>query len=81
MAANSPHEVCDGTIHSVQFFDSVLTAEQIAAIKYNNLTTGINEYEAADAKEDIIFDLQGRHLNEITQNGIYIVNGNKILVK
>ena len=82
MAANSPHEVCDGTIHSVQFFDRVLTDEQIASIRYNNLTTTcIKDFEATENKENIIFDLQGRRIEKITQGGIYIVNGNKIIVK
>ena len=30
---------------------------------------------------DTIYDLQGRRINEITKPGIYIVNGNKVLVK
>ena len=82
MAANNPIEFCDGTIHSVQFFDRVLTGEQIASIKYTSLTsTSIKEFEAAESKENTIFDLQGRRLEKITQGGIYIVNGNKIIVK
>ena len=82
MAANNPIELCDGTIHSVQFFDRVLTGEQIASIKYTNLTsTCIKEFEATESKENTIFDLQGRRLEKITQGGIYIVNGNKIIVK
>ncbi|MBQ8271317.1 MAG: hypothetical protein IJZ22_08990 [Bacteroidaceae bacterium] len=51
-------------------------------------TTGIEDIEddyrheeaAAEGVEGI-FDLQGRRLNEITEPGIYIVNGEKVLVK
>ena len=82
MVANAPFELCDGTIHSVQFFDSVLTLEQIAAIKYNGLIhTGIEEYKIAESKEKEIYDLQGRRLNRITKAGIYIVDGKQLLVK
>lgn len=50
-------------------------------------TTGI--YNIADEKYrnengsvvEGIFDLQGRKLNEITQPGIYIVNGKKVIIK
>ena len=81
MAANNPYELCDGTVHSVQFFDTVLTQKQIAAINYANLVhTGIKANEAGVAEESI-YDLQGRRLNKISQAGIYIVNGKQQFVK
>ena len=81
MAANKPYELCDGTVHSVQFFDTVLTQKQIAAINYANLVhTGIKANEAGIAEESI-YDLQGRRLNKISQAGIYIVNGKQQFVK
>ena len=43
-------------------------------------TTGIEDIEGSET-EDTIYDLQGRKLSEITQSGIYIVNGKKIFVK
>ena len=38
-------------------------------------------YGAYKKGEKRIYDLQGRRLNNIIQNGIYIVNGKQILVK
>ena len=42
--------------------------------------TGINEVEA-DGDVKVIYDMQGRRLNKITDSGIYIINGKKVLVK
>ena len=42
-------------------------------------TTGIDELQSADNKGS--YDLQGRKINDITEKGIYIVNGKKVLVK
>ena len=47
-------------------------------------TTEIEEVENAGAENngiDTIFDLQGRKLSEITEPGIYIINGVKVFVK
>ena len=35
----------------------------------------------SETKEDVIYDLSGRKIERITQPGIYIKNGKKILVK
>ena len=35
----------------------------------------------AEAENAVIYDLTGRRIEKITNAGIYIVNGNKILVK
>ena len=43
-------------------------------------TTAIEEV-VVENNENVIYDLQGRRVSEITKAGIYIVNGNKILVK
>ena len=43
-------------------------------------TTAVEEVEVENA-ETIIYDLAGRRIEKITQAGIYIVNGNKVLVK
>ena len=43
-------------------------------------TTAVEEVETESA-EAVIYDLSGRRINEITEGGIYIVNGKKVLVK
>ena len=42
--------------------------------------TAIDGVEA-EVENDVIYDLTGRRVNEITKAGIYIVNGKKVLVK
>ena len=44
-------------------------------------TTGIEEVEEQSADNKEIYDLQGRKINEITESGIYIIDGKKIVVK
>lgn len=44
-------------------------------------TTDIEEVETESENVKAIYDLTGRKLSEITKPGIYIVNGNKVLVK
>jgi hypothetical protein len=47
-------------------------------------TTGIEPVGVRDAatnSPNTIYDLQGRKLSEITNSGIYIVNGKKVMVK
>lgn len=44
-------------------------------------TSGIENVTTENGKANIIYDLTGRRVNEITKAGIYIVNGKKILVK
>ena len=42
-------------------------------------TTGIEVVE--NANENVIYDLAGRRVSEITEKGIYIIDGHKVLVK
>ena len=42
--------------------------------------TGIDEI-TSDSEENLIYDLTGRRIEEITTPGIYIINGKKVLVK
>jgi hypothetical protein len=43
--------------------------------------TGIDKVIGENREENAIYDLQGRKVEHITNGGIYIVNGKKILVK
>lgn len=56
-----------------------------SAVSYSFTIEGTTGIEDVDAEEggatESIFDLQGRRLNEITEPGIYIVNGKKVIVK
>ena len=54
-------------------FTSAFRIEEVGA------STAIEEI--AIEKDSTIFDLQGRKIEKITQPGIYIINGKKILVK
>ena len=42
--------------------------------------TGIEDVDA-EVENNVIYDLSGRRITEITKSGIYIVNGKKIYVK
>ena len=44
-------------------------------------TTEIEEVKSESKEAEVIYDLQGRKLNAITKPGLYIVNGNRVLVK
>ena len=50
---------------------------------YTWTVTGDTAIEGVDAEdgEQVIYDLTGRKIDNITKPGIYIVNGNKVLVK
>ncbi|MBR4130658.1 MAG: hypothetical protein IKU02_07020, partial [Bacteroidaceae bacterium] len=45
------------------------------------IPSGITIKDVQSANQGIIFDLQGRKLDKITQPGIYIRDGRKVLVK
>lgn len=49
----------------------------------NGITTSINQANAANAAKQSIFDINGRRVNNLNgaAKGIYIVNGQKVLVK
>ena len=48
---------------------------------YNEAVTTEIESVEAEVEENVIYDLTGRRIEKITNAGIYIVNGNKVLVK
>ena len=43
--------------------------------------TGIDEVKSENEKVEGIFDLSGRRITEISEPGLYIINGKKVLVK
>ena len=51
------------------------------SFRYGGDTTEVDEIESENGKVKTIYDLQGRKLSEITEPGIYIVNGKKVFVK
>lgn len=54
----------------------------VNAVYESKKMVGITEAETSvGAKATSIYDLQGRRLNSISQRGIYIINGQKVLVK
>ncbi|MBQ8572025.1 MAG: chitobiase/beta-hexosaminidase C-terminal domain-containing protein [Ruminococcus sp.] len=61
---------------------SALTAEQQNSVgfRFDFATTAVEKVEMRNEKEEI-YDLQGRRINEITEPGIYIVNGVKRVVR
>ena len=46
----------------------------------NEITTDIENVER-ERGETTIYDLTGRKIEEISESGIYIINGKKVLVK
>lgn len=47
----------------------------------SNVIDGIDEVSADNNEQKVIYDLQGRRMQRVQQQGIYIVNGKKVLVK
>jgi uncharacterized protein YlzI (FlbEa/FlbD family) len=47
---------------------------------YGTHATGIDAVVNGEAIESI-YDLQGRKIEKVTNGGIYIINGKKVLVK
>lgn len=47
----------------------------------DNVTTGINTITNGEQKADIIYDLSGRRVMNVQRVGVYIVNGQKRLIK
>ena len=74
---------------SIQFVEGVneffLYGQVGRTIYLTSLTvtvpTAIDEVKGENGSVKEIYDLTGRQINEITQAGIYIVNGKKVLVK
>lgn len=57
------------------------SVQNAKALKFNFDTTGVESVKVETAGKKVIYDLSGRRVNEMTQPGIYIVNGKKVMVK
>ena len=51
------------------------------SLRFDFGTTAIEEVEVENAGAEVIFDLCGRRVNQITKAGVYIIGGRKVLVK
>lgn len=77
----------DTSKRKIEAFKAYLTVGSNAAPRLSlnfgddNVTTGINTITNGEQKADIIYDLSGRRVMNIQRAGIYIVNGQKRLIK
>ena len=62
------------------FCDAGLDKAATWVLEEATIPTGIEDITAGSA-EKTIYDLTGRRVENITNAGIYIVNGKKVLVK
>ncbi len=72
-----------GVLDDFHMFSMALTIDEINHV-FNNLNTGINEYNEPTlfVDDNTIFDLMGRIVSrDNLKKGIYICNGKKILIK
>lgn len=77
----------DTSKRKINAFKAYLTVESNAAPRLSlnfgddNVTTGINTITNGEQKADIIYDLSGRRVMNVQRAGVYIVNGQKRLIK
>ena len=77
----------DTSKRKIEAFKAYLTVGSNAAPRLSlnfgddNVTTGINTITNGEQKADIIYDLSGRRVTNVQHAGIYIVNGQKRLIK
>ena len=69
----------DAAIAAVKAADSAAKAMSVAV--ENSETTRIESIEDANSGKKVIFDLTGRRIYEIVSTGVYIIDGEKVLVK
>lgn len=77
---NGGHVKCDAN-KAYMLLSSALAPSAKYSFRFNGETTGIEEVESENGEAETIYDLQGRKLTEITEPGVYIIDGNKVLVK
>ncbi len=75
----------DGTDNTVNANKAYYVATDAQASRALSIdfagATGIDEVKGENGEVNVIYDLTGRRIETITVPGIYIVNGNKVLVK
>lgn len=77
----------DTSKRRINAFKAYLTVGSNAAPRLSlnfgddNVTTGINTITNGEQKADIIYDLSGRRVMNVQRAGVYIVNGQKRLIK
>ena len=83
----APFDKLDGTAfksnHHKAFLRKPVNEPGLASYAIRNDfdgTTAIEDVDAEEAEEKVVYDLQGRKVENPTK-GIYIINGNKVLVK
>ena len=64
------------------YMTSFSSAPQFAFGVFEGMTTGIQTMvDGRWMKEDVVYDLQGRKLNNPSKKGVYIINGKKKIIK
>ena len=69
----------DAVITGIKAADSKAQAMSTAIEDAN--TTRIESISGANSGENVIYDLSGRRIDVITSSGVYIINGEKVIVK
>ena len=59
----------------------VVTDARIATFVKDSKAHGVGKLEIVDEKKTVIYDLSGHPVNRIGTSGIYIINGNKVMIK
>ncbi|MBQ4519710.1 MAG: hypothetical protein II999_03765 [Bacteroidaceae bacterium] len=59
----------------------VVTDARIATFVKDSKAHGVGKLEIVDEKKTVIYDLSGHPVNRIVTSGIYIINGNKVMIK
>ncbi len=77
---NGGYVKCDAN-RAYMLLNSTLAPSAKYSFRFNGETTGIEEVESENGEAETIYDLQGRKLTEIIEPGVYIIDGNKVLVK